>query len=139
MKLNNRHMKLYFYTLFYKSPRSWCNIYFANPIVLLSMNIINISTVVLDVSPDTKCDMLQQGHTWVPDESQNDCIWTTPTLPFSPDLANRNVMWEKNQRDMISIMIKILGLKEYVERMWQCQIGSDLCQIFSDTFSWIHF
>ena len=27
-------------------------------------------------------------------ESQNDCIQTTPTLPFSPDLAKRIVTWD---------------------------------------------
>ena len=45
----------------------------------------------------------------------------------------------KIQCDMISIKINILCLKELVERMWQCQIGLDWCQIFPDTFSWIHF
>ena len=40
---------------------------------------------------------------------------------------------------MISIMIKIPGVKELVERMRHCWIRPDWCQIFSDTFSWIHF
>ena len=40
---------------------------------------------------------------------------------------------------MISIMTKIPGVKELEERMQHCQIGSDWCQIFSCTFSWIHF
>jgi hypothetical protein len=40
---------------------------------------------------------------------------------------------------MISIMTKIPGVKELVERMRHCQIGSDWCQIFSGTFSWICF
>jgi hypothetical protein len=40
---------------------------------------------------------------------------------------------------MISIMTKIPGVKKLVERMQQCWIGSDWCQIFSATFSWIHF
>ena len=45
----------------------------------------------------------------------------------------------KIQDDMIPIMFKILGLKELVERMQQCQIGLDWCQIFFDIFSWILF
>jgi len=40
---------------------------------------------------------------------------------------------------MISIMTKIPGLKELVERMRHCRIRLDWCQIFSVTFSWIHF
>ena len=73
-------------------------------------------------------------------ESQNDCIQSTPTLPFSPDLAKRIVMWDlKNQCDMISIMTKIPGVKELVETMWHSRIGSEWCQIFPGTFSWIHF